>query len=181
MVINLTVHSPFLQGWKLERLAEKPRSHCQLHSQLLGSCLVHSRCSANVSLQESTASDCKGPLPPRACHAANGTRRGWGRRREGRAVGLLAFLRQLPSNCGIRCSHRPGTRPSLFCLPRGGPGVALGRAVSRTSRSPSGHPASIQAEAGRGPPSPRGSRLRHFLPAARRGLPLRTKKILGPE
>lgn len=96
-------------------------------------------------------------------------------------MGLRAFLRQLPSNCGIRCSHRPGTRPSLFCLPGGGLGVALGSAVSRTSRSPSGHPASIQAEAGRGPPSPRGSRLRHFLPAARRGLPLRKKKIWGPE
>lgn len=96
-------------------------------------------------------------------------------------MGLQAFLRQLPSKCGIRCSHRPGTRPSLFCLPGGDPGIALGKAVSRKSRSPSGHPASNQAEARRGPPSPRGSRLRHFLPAARRGLPLRKKKISGPE
>lgn len=68
-------------------------------------------------------------------------------------MGLQAFLRQLPSKCGIRCSHRPGTRPSQFCLPGGGPGVALGSAVSRKSRSPSGHPASNQAEAERGPPS----------------------------
>lgn len=106
-----------------------------------------------------------GPATPPAGSAGGGAGR-----REGRAVGLRAFFQQLPSNCGIRCSHRPGTRPSLFCLPGGGPGVALGRAISRTSRSPSGHPASIQAEAGRGPPSPRGSRLRHFLLAARRGL-----------